>query len=313
MTLTPEIYGKVAVVMGGDSSEREVSLHSGEAILNALVNVGIDAHAFDPSEQPLTDLRDQEFDRVFIALHGAMGEDGVLQGTLSMMKMPFTGSNMLASAIGMDKVRSKLIWKALGLDVIPGTAIEADETVDEERAEYLLEKYGPRLMVKPASEGSSIGMAICDNIEAIVIAVEVAKEYSERVIIETLMTGPEYTVAILGNRCLPAIRIEPEHEFYDYSAKYEADSGTHYYCPCGLSIEDEDELQVTALKAFMAVGCSGWGRVDFMFDENSQRMHLMELNTVPGMTETSLVPKAADAEDISFEELCLSILDTSLE
>jgi D-alanine-D-alanine ligase len=277
-----------------------------------LQKAGVNAHAFDPAEQSLTELKDQAFDRVFNALHGKIGEDGVLQGSLTMMKIPFTGSSMLASAIGMDKVRSKLIWQALQLDVIPGYVVQEGEQFTEQQAEAVFAQYGPQLMVKPASEGSSIGMSICTSADDLQTAVEVAKEYSDRVVIETWLSGPEYTVAIIGNRCLPAIRIVPHRDFYDFEAKYQADSGTEYFCPCGLSEAQEAQLQILALKAFMAVGCSGWGRVDFMYDDKTERMYLLELNTVPGMTETSLVPKAAAADGMSFEDLCLAILDTSM-
>lgn len=311
--MTDRNYGKVAVIMGGDSNERDISLRSGEAVLKALQSAGVDAHGFDPHNKPLSELRLEGFDRVFIALHGKMGEDGLLQGTLSMMGIPFTGSNMLASAIGMDKVRSKWIWQALNLDVIPGEVIEKDRLVDDELAASLVEQFGELLMVKPASEGSSFGMQICHSQADVIDAVNFARGFSERVLVETMMTGPEYTVAVLGNSCLPSIRIQPSHEFYDFEAKYDSNSGTEYFCPSGLDDEQEEQLQTQALKAFLAVGCSGWGRVDFMHDEQTGKMHLMELNTVPGMTETSLVPKAAAATGIGFEDLCLAILDTSLE
>lgn len=306
-------YGKVAVIMGGDSNEREISLRSGEAVLKALQLSGVDAHAFDPHSKPLSDLRVETFDRVFIALHGKMGEDGLLQGTLSMMGLPFTGSNMLASAIGMDKVRSKWIWQALQLDVIPGEVLDKEQSLDDSLIAHLIEQFGERLMVKPACEGSSFGMRICHSAAELLDAINFARGFSERVLVETMMSGPEYTVAVLGDRCLPSIRIQPSHEFYDYEAKYDSGSGTEYFCPSGLEKEQEAQLQAQALKAFLALGCSGWGRVDFMHDDNTGKMHLMELNTVPGMTETSLVPKAAAAEGIGFQELCLAILDSSLE
>ncbi|MEL0035402.1 MAG: D-alanine--D-alanine ligase [Gammaproteobacteria bacterium] len=305
-------FGKVAVMMGGDSNERTVSLSSGQAVLKALQSSGVNAHAFDPQDKPLSALKDEQFDRVFNVMHGKMGEDGLLQGTLSMMGIPFTGSNMLASGIGMDKVRSKWIWQAIGLNVIPGAVIESNQPIDQTLIERITLAHGEQLMVKPSTEGSSLGMTLCRSADELIPALQKAHAYSDQAIVERLMSGPEYTVAIIGNRCLPSIRIEPEHVFYDYSAKYEVGSGTQYFCPSGLSEEDEQQLQQVSLKAFIAVGCSGWGRVDFMADEQTGEMHLMELNTVPGMTETSLVPKAAAAAGISFSELCLSILETSM-
>lgn len=305
-------FGKVAVVMGGDSNEREVSLNSGAAILKALLDSGVDAHGFDSGDRKLSELRVEGFDRVFIALHGKTGEDGTLQATLEMMNIPYTGSNMLASAIGMDKVRSKWIWQGLGLPIIPGDIVGLDQVLDRALQDKLVTSLGSKLMVKPATEGSSLGMTLCNSADDLLAAITTAREYSEQVIVERWMSGPELTVAILGNRCLPSIRIEPEHIFYDYSAKYEVGSGTEYFCPSGLSDEKEEYIQTLALKAFMALGCSGWGRVDFMADSCSDDIHLMELNTVPGMTETSLVPKAAEVDGISFNDLCLQILETSV-
>ena len=305
-------FGKVAVVMGGDSNEREVSLHSGAAILKALQESGVDAHGFDPLDRKLSELRVEGFDRVFIALHGKTGEDGTLQATLEMMSIPYTGSNMLASAIGMDKVRSKWIWQGLGLPIIPGEIIGAEQMLDESLQDRLAASLGPKMMVKPATEGSSLGMTLCNSADEVLNAISTAREFSQQVVVERWMSGPEYTVSILGNRCLPSIRIEPDHVFYDYSAKYEVGSGTEYFCPSGLSDDREDYIRTLALKAFLAIGCSGWGRVDFMADDNSEEIHLMELNTVPGMTETSLVPKAARVEGMSFNDLCLEILETSM-
>ncbi len=305
-------FGKVAVLMGGDSNEREVSLKSGAAIVKALQASGVDAHEFDPKEREISHLVSEGFSRAFIALHGKDGEDGVVQGKLAMLKIPFTGSNMLASAIGMDKVRSKTIWKSLGLAVIPGTVVEHQQALDQDFVDELIASYGTRLMVKPATEGSSLGMTLCDSRSDIIAAIVTARRFSNNVIVERWMSGPEYTVAIIGNHCLPSIKIQPQHAFYDYSAKYESASGTQYFCPSGLSDEAEDNIQTIALKAFLALGCSGWGRVDFMADGDAEQFHLMELNTIPGMTETSLVPKAADVDGISFDELCLQILETSM-
>ena len=307
------VFGKVAVMMGGDSNERAVSLNSGRAVLNALQSSGIDAYGFDPQDKPLSALKDEQFDRVFNVMHGKMGEDGLLQGTLAMMGIPFTGSNMLASGIGMDKVRSKWIWQALGLSVIPGEVIDDSQPLNADLVERIVSDHGEKLMVKPATEGSSLGMSLCQTAAELIPAIEAARAYPGQVIVERWMSGPEYTVAILGNRCLPSIRIQPEHIFYDYSAKYEVGSGTEYFCPSGLSDSDEDKIHELSLKAFMAIGCSGWGRVDFMSDDHTGDLHLMELNTVPGMTETSLVPKAAEVAGMSFNDLCIAILETSLQ
>lgn len=308
----PSVFGKVAVVMGGDSNERAVSLNSGHAVLKALQSAGVDAHAFDPQEKPLLALREEQFNRVFNVMHGKVGEDGLLQGTLAMMGIPFTGSNMLASAIGMDKVRSKWIWQALGLNVIPGEVIDDSQALDAALVREITNSHGEKLMVKPATEGSSLGMTLVQSADDLIPAIETAHSYSEQAVVERWMSGPEYTVSILGDGCLPSIRIQPEHVFYDYSAKYEVGSGTEYFCPSGLSDEDEAKIQDLSLKAFKAVGCTGWGRVDFMADDQTGDIHLMELNTVPGMTETSLVPKAAEVAGMTFSELCIAILEISM-
>jgi len=305
-----EDYGKVAVLMGGDSHEREVSLRSGTAIYEALLSKGIDAHTFDPAKQPISELSTKHFDRAFIALHGKHGEDGVIQGALEMMSIPYSGSGILASAIGMDKVRSKLIWQALDLPVIPGVAVEPETNFKVPDAEKIILHLGKNLMVKPSSEGSSIGMTVCHDAEQLVTAVETAREFSERVLVETLLSGPEYTVTILQDQYFPSIRIEPKREFYDYEAKY-SDAGTEYFCPSGLDEELEKHLGEVSLKAFKAIGCIGWGRVDFMHDAVSDKYLLIEINTVPGMTETSLVPKSALSKGISFADLVMTILDSS--
>ena len=309
---SPSVFGKVAVVMGGDSNERAVSLNSGRAVLNALQSADVDAHMFDPQVQPLSALSEEQYDRVFNVMHGKVGEDGLLQATLTMMGIPFTGSNMMASAIGMDKVRSKWIWQALDLNVIPGDVIDVSQDLNASFISNLTNAYGENLMVKPATEGSSLGMTLVQSSAALIPAIETAHSYSEQAIVERWMSGAEYTVSILNGSCLPSIRIQPEHVFYDYSAKYEVGSGTEYFCPSGLSDTDEAKIQDLSLRAFKAIGCTGWGRVDFMADDETGDLYLMEINTVPGMTETSLVPKAAEVAGMTFTELCIAILETSM-
>lgn len=311
MLFDTEKYGKVAVLMGGNSSEREISLRSGHAILEALKETGINAHSFDTAEKGLSLLMSENFDRAFIALHGATGEDGTVQATLGMMNIPYTGSDMTASAIGMDKVRAKWMWQGQGLTVISGKEVLEHEPLDPDSAEILMGDLGTKLVVKPVSEGSSLGMSICRTKAELMAAVEMAHKFSDRVLVETWLSGPEYTVAILNDQVLPSIRIEPHREFYDYEAKYEA-MDTEYFCPSGLTEEQEALLAKIALDAFEGIGCKGWGRVDFMRDSHSPEFYLMEINTVPGMTPTSLVPKAAKVAGIDFNQLCLNILDSSL-
>ena len=312
MLFDTERYGKVAVLMGGNSSEREISLRSGNAILQALKASGINAHAFDTADKGLSKLMTERFDRAFIALHGNTGEDGTVQATLAMMNIPYTGSDMTASAIGMDKVRAKWMWQGIGLTVIPGKEILEHEPLNPDSADVLMESLGAKLVVKPVTEGSSIGMSICRTKAELLAAVETAHKYSDRVLVETWLSGPEYTVAILNDQVLPSIRIQPHREFYDYEAKYEA-MDTEYFCPSGLTEEQEALLANIAMDAFKCIGCKGWGRVDFMRDSHSQDFYLMEINTVPGMTQTSLVPKAAEVAGIDFNQLCLNILDSSFD
>ncbi|NNJ73070.1 MAG: D-alanine--D-alanine ligase [Enterobacterales bacterium] len=311
MLFNTEKYGKVAVLMGGNSNEREVSLRSGHAILQALTESSIDAHEFDTADKGLSQLKTEGFDRAFIALHGHTGENGTVQATLGMMDIPYTGSDMTASAIGMDKVRAKWMWQGQGLQVIPGKEILAHEPLDPDAIELLMNSLGTKLVVKPVTEGSSLGMSICRTKSELITAVEHAHQYSDRVLVERWMSGPEYTVAILNGQVLPSIRIQPQREFYDYEAKYDA-VDTEYYCPSGLTQVKETQLAEIALAAFDGIGCKGWGRVDFMRDSHSEDFYLMEINTVPGMTQTSLVPKAAQAAGLNFRELCISILDSSV-
>jgi len=293
-------FGKVAVLLGGKSGEREVSLKSGSAVLAALQRQGIDAHAFDPAEHPLHDL--ESFDVAMINLHGRFGEDGAMQGALELLGIPYTGSGVMASAIGMDKWRTKLIWSAAGVST------PAFEVVTAESDFAAIEKkLGLPLFVKPANEGSSIGISKVKQAGGLKAAYELAAKSDPLVIAEQFVGGGEYTVGILGNQALPIVRIVPKNEFYDFEAKYLRDD-TEYLCPCGLSTEKEAQIQQQALQAFNAIGCSGWGRVDFLMDASGQH-YFLEVNTGPGMTDHSLVPMAAKAAGISFDALVVRVLE----
>jgi len=297
-------FGKVAVLLGGKSAEREVSLKSGAMVLKALRSRSIDAHAFDPAERSLEDLLREKFARVFIALHGRFGEDGTVQGILEWLSIPYTGSGVLASALAMDKVRTKRLWHAEGLPTAPFEILH-------ERSAFgaVAKKLGTPLFVKPASEGSSVGMSKVRGAGKLKAAYTLAAKYDPVVIAEKFIDGPELTVAILGERVLPIIRIETPREFYDYEAKYLADD-TRYLIPCGLAPTKEKEIQALCLAAFRALGCRGWGRVDLMLNRQG-RPYLLEVNTSPGMTDHSLVPMAARAVGLSYEELCLKILEAA--
>jgi D-alanine-D-alanine ligase len=297
-------FGKVAVLLGGRSAEREVSLKSGNAVLSALQRSGVDAHAFDPAVRELQALRDEGFDRVFIALHGRFGEDGTVQGALELMGIPYTGSGVMASALGMDKWRSKLVWQAAGLPVPEYEMLDADSDFGA-----VAERLGLPLFVKPANEGSSVGITKVKQARDMDGAYREAARHDKLVIAERFIGGGEYTVSILGEKPLPAIKIEPAAEFYDYDAKYLRDD-TRYLCPCGLPAEREAELQQLALKSFGLLGGAGWGRIDFLMDENG-KPYLLEANTSPGMTDHSLVPMAARQAGTSFEQLVLDILELS--
>jgi D-alanine-D-alanine ligase len=294
-------FGRVAVMLGGESAERPVSLKSGAAVLAALKRAGVDAHAFDPAEKPLAALRDEKFDRVFIALHGRGGEDGCLQGALELMKLPYTGSGVLASALGMDKWRSKLAWRAAGIPV-PEFAV-VDAASDFAAVERQL---GLPLFVKPACEGSSIGITKVKTAGGLRAAWELAAQYDKVVLAEAFVDAGEYTVGILAGQALPVIRIVPATEFYDYEAKYDRDD-TQYRIPSGLTAEQEREMQALALRAFDVLGGRGWGRVDIMLD-HAGNPWCLEVNSAPGMTDHSLVPMAARAAGIGFEDLVVRIL-----
>jgi D-alanine-D-alanine ligase len=297
-------FGKVAVLLGGRSAEREISLRSGSMVLGALKKKGVDAHAFDPKDQGLDQLIAQRFDRVFIALHGRFGEDGTVQGALEYLGLPYTGSGVMASALAMDKWRTKLLWQSAGVPTPPYELL-----TPESDFAGVVDRLGLPLMVKPAREGSSIGMSKVTSAEKVGAAYELAAEYDEVVIAERFIEGVEVTAAILKGEALPLIRLETPRVFYDYQAKYFADD-TRYICPSGLPEAQERNVQQHALRAFDLVGCSGWGRVDVMLDR-AGAPYLLEVNTIPGMTDHSLVPLAARARGIDFEELCVRILETA--
>lgn len=299
MMMKPNDFGKVAVLFGGTSAEREVSLKSGSRVLAALRSQGVDAHAFDPAERKLDELAG--FDRAFIALHGRHGEDGTIQGALELMRIPYTGSGVMASAVGMDKWRTKLLWRSVGLPI--PEFVMLDETSDFAAVEAQL---GFPLFVKPACEGSSIGVTKVRKAGELHSAYLEAVKHDPLVIAEKGVLGGEYTASILGDEALPIIKIEPATDFYDYEAKYFRDD-TAYRCPCGLSEAREMEIRAQALEAFRVLGCRGWGRVDFLMDE-AGNAYMLEVNTSPGMTDHSLVPMAARVAGISYEALVMRVL-----
>ena len=293
-------FGKVAVLFGGTSAEREVSLNSGSRVLAALQGQGIDVHAFDPATQTLDDLKG--YDRAFIALHGRHGEDGTIQGALEVMHIPYTGSGVLASALAMDKFRTKLMWQAAGLPVPEYALLNADSDFAE-----IEEQLGLPLFVKPAREGSSIGVTKVKERGALKAAYEEAARHDPLVIAEKGVMGGEYTVGIVGDEVLPIIKIEPATEWYDYEAKYNRDD-TQYLCPCGLPEAKEMEIRKGALEAFRILGGRGWGRVDFLMDEEGKH-YFLEVNTAPGMTDHSLVPMAARMAGMDYPALVRRVLE----
>ncbi|MCA6952563.1 D-alanine--D-alanine ligase [Pectobacterium polaris] len=299
---------KVAVLLGGTSAEREVSLLSGQAVLAGLKEAGINAHAVDTRDFPVTKLKEEGFTNVFIALHGRGGEDGTLQGVLEFLGLPYTGSGVMASALTMDKLRTKQVWQTVGLPVSPYVSLDRRQ-YSETAANALLAKFahlGLPLIVKPSREGSSVGMSKVNTLSELPAALEEAFRHDDDVLVEKWLTGPEYTVAILGDDVLPSIRIQPAGTFYDYEAKYLSDD-TQYFCPSGLSDEQEQALAGLAMAAYRAVDCSGWGRVDFMLDSDGA-FYLLEVNTSPGMTSHSLVPMAARQRGLTFSQLVVKIL-----
>jgi len=300
---------KIAVLSGGTSAEREVSLNSGAAVLAGLREGGVNAHLVDPKETDVTRLKEMGFAKVFIALHGRGGEDGTLQGLLDIIGLPYTGSGVMASAISMDKLRSKLLWQGAGLPVAPWVAMtrrEFEQGLDASVTERIA-ALGLPVIVKPSREGSSVGMSKVDEVGDISSALALAFQHDEEVLIEKWLSGPEFTVAMLGEEILPSIRIQPAGTFYDYEAKYLSDE-TQYFCPSGLEAEREAILNALVLKAWHVLGCRGWGRIDVMQDSDGQ-FYLLEANTSPGMTSHSLVPMAARQAGMSFSQLVVRILD----
>lgn len=305
--------GRVAVMMGGDSAEREVSLNSGKAVLEALQRQGIDAFAMDVSfkagkKNICQQINHAQFDTAFIALHGRGGEDGLIQGVLEAQGISYTGSGVLASAIGMDKLRTKLLWSGNQLPT-PAFELVRREEIAEDLIDKIVDVLGFPVMVKPVHEGSSIGMNKADDKPALQEALAAAAEYDDQILVEKWITGREYTCAVLNGQALPLIELETPRDFYDYQAKYINDD-TQYHCPCELSQKQQDFYQSLVLQAFNCIGAQGWGRVDFMCDEKGQAW-LIEINTVPGLTSHSLVPMAAKVSGLDFDELIMQILATA--
>lgn len=299
-------FGRVAVLFGGKSAEREVSLKSGNAVLKALLDAGVDAFGIDAGADLLQRLTAEKIDRAFIVLHGRGGEDGSMQGLLECAGIPYTGSGILASALAMDKLRTKRVWLSLGLPTPAHAALACEADCHAAAAEL-----GFPLFVKPAHEGSSIGMAKVNDVDALIAAWKDASRYDSQVLVEQMIAGPEFTIAMLRGQVLPPIALGTPHSFYDYDAKYLAND-TQYRIPCGLSAEKEAELKDLTARACEAVGTQGWARADVMQDADG-KFWLLEVNTVPGMTDHSLVPMAARAAGLDFQQLVLAILADSLE
>lgn len=300
---------KIAVLYGGTSAEREVSLNSGSAVLQALQHQGFNAHGIDPKHIGLEQLKAQGFERVFNMLHGRGGEDGSVQGMLEFLDIPYTGCGILSSSLTMDKLRTKMLWKGFGLPVADMVVV-TQANYAEFDARQVVAKLGLPVMVKPSLEGSSVGLTKVKHVEDLVSAVEYAFQYDETVLIEEWLAGEEFSVPVLDGEVLPAIRIVPQGEFYDYDAKYLSDS-TQYFCPSGLSEEREKELNSLIKQAYDSVDCRGWSRIDVMTDAKG-RFHLVEVNTTPGMTSHSLFPMAAREKGYSFEQLVVKILELSV-
>ena len=298
-------FGKVAVLMGGLSAERDISLLTGEAVLAGLLEKGVDAHAIDVDRNVIEKLMSGNYDRVFIALHGRGGEDGQIQGALETLGLPYTGSKILGSALSMDKLRCKQLWQSLDLATPAWKVLTSNDDLQS------VDELKMPVMIKPAHEGSSIGMSKVNHADDLKAAWNDAIKYDDSVIAEEFIKGDEYTVAILAGDALPVIKLETDNDFYDFDAKYNSEN-TRYLCPCGLSVQEEQQIQALAVKAFNATGAGGWGRVDLMRDGQGD-FWLIEVNTVPGMTSHSLVPMAAQAAGISFADLVSNILETSME
>ncbi|HET7061674.1 MAG TPA: D-alanine--D-alanine ligase [Nitrosospira sp.] len=300
--MSQDDFGKVAVLLGGRSAERSISLESGRAVLHALRRRGVDAHPFDPSEQPMEALVQQGFTRAHIALHGRYGEDGTVQGALELLGLPYTGSGVLASALAMDKWRTKLLWEAGGISTPRHTLLTEQSDFDA-----VAEELGLPLIVKPSREGSTIGLTKVEAAKDLRSAWRLAAQHDPLVLAEQFVEGVELTASILGDVTLPLVRIQPMHGLYDYEAKYVANT-TQYFCPSGLSASEEYAIQAEAMKAHQMLGCEGWGRVDVMLDR-SGTPYFLEANTSPGMTSHSLVPMAASTAGISFDDLVMRILE----
>ncbi|MBT8138359.1 MAG: D-alanine--D-alanine ligase [Gammaproteobacteria bacterium] len=299
--------GSVAVLMGGTASERDISLQSGAAVLEALTDAGMDCVGVDTAEDLVARLGELKPAFAFIAVHGAGGEDGRLQALLEFMRIPYSGSGVLASALAMDKLRSKQLWRGIGLTTPDYCVFDANEASDSAYFERTMTLLGNRVFVKPVAEGSSFGMSLVHSADELRIACNAAEKFGQTVMIERAIVGPEYTVAILGERCLPSIGIETGRGFYDFDAKY-IDDSTRFLVPSGLEPADEQRLRKLCKTAFDALGCAGWGRVDVMRCADSGDFYLLEVNTVPGMTDHSLVPMAARAEGLEFADLLKSII-----
>ena len=306
VTNDPAVFGNVGLLIGGDSAERDVSLDGGRAVLAALKRKNIASESFDGSADLFSAINENRIDRVFNLIHGPGGEDGAIQGALQLMNIPVTGASLLGSALSMDKVRSKWVWERQGINTPPFTLVVRGEALEQE----FVEKWGTPLFVKPAGLGSSIGISKVEHVDDLPAAISLARQYSESVIVEPEIRGNEYFAGIIGELVLPLIHIETPRAFYDYTAKYESDD-TQYFCPCGLAEDVEKELQALSMEAFKALDCSGWGRVDFIMDEDGKAWFL-EANTTPGMTSHSLVPQAAAQIGIGFDELVWRILESSL-
>jgi D-alanine-D-alanine ligase len=313
MTKYPHAMGKVAVLMGGASAEREISLMSGNGVLQALQSQGVDAHAFDPAQRDLHELRSEGFTRCFIALHGRFGEDGTVQGALELMGIPYTGSGVMASAIAIDKIMTKRVWLAEGLPT-PAYRLIQSGNLDTAGVAALTDALGLPMIVKPAREGSSIGVAKVPDAAQLPAAVAQAAQLDSDVLCEQFIRGDEVTCPIIGSgaqaRALPVIRIVAPEGNYDYQNKYFTDD-TQYLVPCGLPAGEEQHIQALALRAYQVLGCRGWGRVDVMIDGISRKPSLLEINTSPGMTSHSLVPMSARADGLSYEDLCLQLLGSA--
>ncbi len=304
-------FGRVGVLYGGQSAEREISLQSGAAVFAALQEAGVDSVLIDVGDNIIADLKNAKIDRAFLMLHGPGGEDGRIQALLEYLHIPYTGSGVQSSALAMDKLHTKQVWRGVSLEGSQKLPTPAYAVLTE-KSDFaaVLKSLGGEVIVKPANEGSSIGMSRAKSVDELKNAFAAAAKYQGSVLVEQLVVGAEYTVAILDGEALPPIKLETDHSFYDFNAKYIADD-TRYICPCGLSADKEKELKQMATSAFQAIGCHGWGRVDVMADAQ-QNFYLLEVNTAPGMTSHSLVPMAAKAKGLSFTELVLTILNASL-